>query len=755
MAALNSFTDELESQLTCVICNEILTEPKTLPCLHTFCYKCIESWNQTCQKQMKTLRCPTCRAEVNVDGEDVTKLPSSFTYNSLLQLFNFMKIKTDECNQQQLPECVSCLERSVLVGFCPQCEGMICDECINNHKTINPLKRTHDATLWSEFKMRNVNSYISNQAFCKEKFHQKCHLDYHCQTCRKCICQKCAATAHSSHEKISVEEAAENAKKLIRKDKEELNGLLIKYMKEFELSNKNMRRIQSEVDAAKTNIRKNTQALIKTLQDQEDALISNLEAIVVEQTIANEEEKNEIEAKIEQVTELKNQCEKMEDEYLQFILDSFENLRDVCKTTLQNKSILSTQPVKRNLTVRYIPNPEVNIVMQNVNVGKLVESVTDPSRCSMEFVSNARCGFINWFLIVTRDSEGNVCYTSKDSIDVQIQDGDKNDVQKELIETETGKFQVKYEAEKPSPYKIVVRIGGKEIKNSPQNIDAVDAKAEFKPLRVIDVKEISRPISLSLSERGDIAVLNNDHNKTEFRVVLFNADGEYLRTIGGVGSGDGQLSNPHAVVFSEDKILVSDNPHNGGCIKEFDIDGTYKRTFCKQPKRVYLTAMCTANEMIACLRYNSSTKETCIKLIDKDNCDQLHDIRLNVPNDRHKQPLFMTYDNKKFFLSFMGRQTVYVFDDNGRLLSIFGKQGNQEGQFDAVRGLTVFGEDMLLVCDLNNQRVQVFNQDGDFISSFGSYGSGLGQMNGPFDVTVQGGRVFVLERDGKRVQVWS
>ncbi|XP_020915953.1 E3 ubiquitin-protein ligase TRIM71-like, partial [Exaiptasia diaphana] len=224
MAASSSFTDDLEAQLTCAICNDIFTDPRTLPCLHTFCFNCIKSWNETCQRDRKQLKCPTCRAAVKVEGGDVSTLPSSFTFTSLIELFDSMKLKAAEkTHQQQLTECANCSNRSVLVGFCPQCEGMICNDCISHHKTMNTLKRTHQATLLSDFKQENLNSYINNQALCKEKFHDGARLEYFCKTCKKCICQKCGTTTHSIHDKISIEEAAEEAKTLIRKEKERLN----------------------------------------------------------------------------------------------------------------------------------------------------------------------------------------------------------------------------------------------------------------------------------------------------------------------------------------------------------------------------------------------------------------------------------------------------------------------------------------------------------------------------------------------------
>ena len=63
---------------------------------------------------------------------------------------------------------------------------------------------------------------------------------------------------------------------------------------------------------------------------------------------------------------------------------------------------------------------------------------------------------------------------------------------------------------------------------------------------------------------------------------------------------------------------------------------------------------------------------------------------------------------------------------------------------------------MLLVSDAGKNCVFVFTQGGELISTFGTYGSRLGEMNQPVDVAVTpDGKVLVLEREEKRLQVWQ
>ncbi len=41
--SLGSFKEQFDDQLTCSVCLDQYTNPKTLPCHHSFCLKCIQA----------------------------------------------------------------------------------------------------------------------------------------------------------------------------------------------------------------------------------------------------------------------------------------------------------------------------------------------------------------------------------------------------------------------------------------------------------------------------------------------------------------------------------------------------------------------------------------------------------------------------------------------------------------------------------------------------------------------------------------
>lgn len=293
MATIQSFIESLEAKLTCSVCQQVLNEPKTLPsCHHTFCFKCIEGLSKAPQTDKRSLKCPICKTAVDCEGGDISQLSSLSTYNSLLRLLEPMKKTADKVqrNQQQLSECTNCSKPSVLEGFCLQCEGMICGDCINYHKTLNVFRRTHQATAFKNINQEILDSYITNRAFCKETLHEKYRHETYCRTCKKCICYLCAAQTHKNHDKVSVEEAAEDAKRLIRQDKDRLDELLVGYQRQLEASDENMRRVRSQVEAAKAQVRNRTQAMIRALQNRQDSIMATLDNIVVQPSTSNDQD---------------------------------------------------------------------------------------------------------------------------------------------------------------------------------------------------------------------------------------------------------------------------------------------------------------------------------------------------------------------------------------------------------------------------------------------------------------------------------
>jgi len=85
----------------------------------------------------------------------------------------------------------------------------------------------------------------------------------------------------------------------------------------------------------------------------------------------------------------------------------------------------------------------------------------------------------------------------------------------------------------------------------------------------------NEPNDVAFGARGEIYVTQG-HGKGESRVLMFDADGTFVRTWGGEGKGPGQFNVPHSIVVDADGLLhVADRSNER--IQVFDGEGNYVR----------------------------------------------------------------------------------------------------------------------------------------------------------------------------------
>ena len=135
----------LEKQVTCSICLDRYTEPKTISCLHTFCCKCLEEHAIRNHIEGK-FRCPECQAEINLpEGNRFDHLPNSFFHKSLLGL-----LEAEDYEALLKPREPYCLQhkREITRYLCFSCEACICPICIaedhRNHEFELLEKAAHE-----------------------------------------------------------------------------------------------------------------------------------------------------------------------------------------------------------------------------------------------------------------------------------------------------------------------------------------------------------------------------------------------------------------------------------------------------------------------------------------------------------------------------------------------------------------------------------------------------------------------------------
>lgn len=194
---------------------------------------------------------------------------------------------------------------------------------------------------------------------------------------------------------------------------------------------------------------------------------------------------------------------------------------------------------------------------------------------------------------------------------------------------------------------------------------AKDARKQedFKPLFSIYGFEgdlLRRPSGVAMDEQGRIYVADTGKQ----RVVIFDANGNYVNQFTDYGDGKFKYRDPIGVAVAPDG-----------------------RTFVlsKTSKKIVI--------------YNGEFKP-------------IHEIVFPDP------PLALTIHDRKLYVT--TARGIMIGDLEGNLITSFGKRGKGKGEFDMPGGITVGPNGDIYVADSLNYRVQAFNKNGDPLWQYGS-----------------------------------
>ena len=123
---------KLEEKLTCPVCLDHYTGPKTLPCLHSFCLHCLEGLPLDKKNETYYFSCPTCHHCIELPEKGAGVFPIAFHLNNLKKMHSLVKMAPDSSNLQE----ATCSDHGKpLEFFCEACDAIICSHCpLRNHK---------------------------------------------------------------------------------------------------------------------------------------------------------------------------------------------------------------------------------------------------------------------------------------------------------------------------------------------------------------------------------------------------------------------------------------------------------------------------------------------------------------------------------------------------------------------------------------------------------------------------------------------
>ncbi|XP_071144138.1 tripartite motif-containing protein 59-like [Mytilus edulis] len=265
--------EDFEDLLTCTICLEIFKEPKYLPCLHTFCKSCINTYIVSTVKDNNPseFKCPVCRRSVSIDDDKPDKwannLPGNHFIVSLIDKRELQKPDKlcDTCDQ----------DKQKAISFCTVCEEAYCESCRRGH-TIYKITKSHKLVHIKDINADTTVSGLYAHVTCKE--HPDETIKVYCHDHSKPCCTVCATVHHRKCEQVTTIDHAvtgikesEKAKHLMTKLTETSNTLgevLQNRKTNKENFESGIETVLQEITRLRENVCKHLNELEQRLQDE-------------------------------------------------------------------------------------------------------------------------------------------------------------------------------------------------------------------------------------------------------------------------------------------------------------------------------------------------------------------------------------------------------------------------------------------------------------------------------------------------------
>nr|CAP08937.1 fish virus induced TRIM protein [Oncorhynchus mykiss] len=222
-----------QDQFCCSVCLDLLKEPVTIPCGHSYCRSCIEGcWDQDDLKGVYS--CPQCR-------ETFTPRPNLRKNNMLAELVE----KLRKTGLQAAPPPALCYAGPGNVA-CDFCTGtrkqkalMSCLACLASYCETH-LKPHYEFPALKKHKLVKATAQLQEK-ICSH--HDKL-LEVYCRTDQQCICLLCTMDEHKGHDTVSA--AAERTEK-----QRQLGMSQQKVQQRFQEREKELKELQQAVESFK------------------------------------------------------------------------------------------------------------------------------------------------------------------------------------------------------------------------------------------------------------------------------------------------------------------------------------------------------------------------------------------------------------------------------------------------------------------------------------------------------------------------
>ena len=719
--------EELESEITCPICQEHYTEPKVLPCLHYYCKKCILELALRTQSG-KSFHCPECRCEATLPGGGVDNLKTAFFANRLKS-----KVTTlQRAHGKVEVKCELCTASSNAEAFCRQCSCFICNECVQLHSNVRCFFGHKIASLEDLKHGRAKPIAVKEPPTSKCEVHEEPFIIY-CYDCSCLICQHCTLKDHLGHKYEFTKKAAPGAKAKLVEDIQPLKDLkdeLVKALEEISLTTVT---IQAQKQASINNLHASFKVLHNILKRREQVLVEDTTTIAQQklQKLSQQEKTLSLaSAELQSVIDYTERCVSLSTDNELVSMDT--EIRKTIQQKIQehSKSGRSLEPVEVADMAVEVTCAEAlqQLCLTQANITTAV----DPAKCTVDLTAPAEVGKPYVGTLTTRLSNGKP-NNRKCKVTCHIKSLYNGVSTDGVIDKEgPGKYSIQYTPTVRGRHELTMSINGRHVAGSPFPVHVFIHPTQLgKPVKIWP--GITKPLGITANSKGEI-LLALYYGTTN--IVKYDSEGKRVDLVEESG-----LVHPRCIACdNEDNIYCIDEESNKILTCDGNGDNLKIHEVELEKNSPGRSALAITNQKIFMAEYGLFgiikvyNKQLQHLSTIKHRNMQVMDVSVNI----HQNLYVCDYNN-----------CVHVFTKDGvHLRSI----GHDKEELKKPWGLCVHGQ-YVYVTDVISHCVFVFTTDGEYVTSFSLQGQKEGDFNYPYYVCVDSnGFVYVADLNNACIQ---
>ena len=688
---------KLEEQLTCPICLEQFTNPKILPCFHSFCLHCLEGVAPELVEGNLCLPCPTCRSPCPNPDKGLASLPPSFVINNLSEVYCLI----NKVSGDQQASCDNC-DKTNANRYCKQCGKFFCSSCLQFHDNWKP-NAGHQTLSLEEVANTAYQLPHANQEATDNCTDHNRPLEIFCETCEELICQHCTVKKHKDHDYDVVIDTYKKHRGILEKSSiQPLNEQNDRLTQDKTSLISRKKEITQQGETTKENIHRTIDQLKRLLYETERKLTGEVDVAVQHKVIVLDHQIKEIETALGEVRECRDHVEQsLNVGTPQQVLSTKSQMMSRTKIIINNVKDKTFQPLEKS-DIELVKNDKINEIHNSIGKIKFSSSLAS-SKLSALFRPLPLTGQES---TITISFDGSLVSVPPSLISCSLTPPDNSQpIQCSVKESrQSGQYNVIFTPVTRGLHQLHVRVCDIEISSSPMSIP-VSVPPEKRGTPVKTIIGLRGPTGVAVTDDGLVIV----SERGAHCVTILDKEGNKMRSFGSRGTGWGQLRYPEGVALSsKGTILVADSYNHR--IEEFRMDG----------------------KCISCVGTEGNGPL------------QFWYPKGIAVNRTTGQVVVTEYNNDR----------VQVLNSNLTFSHMFNSYSSGQGQFKYPIDVAIDNEGFVYVADCYNHRIQKFTVEGQFVCSFGTKGSQPGQLYHPAGVTVDDNDLMYVSDQSDYIAVY-